>query len=73
MIIILCILNGFNVLSIQNENGGIVDDTVITNAGDYVYMVVNGACKVSFSFSLDGVAILYNNVLMSKKLKWPCL
>jgi aminomethyltransferase len=30
---------------IMNENGGIVDDTVITNAGDYIYMVVNGACK----------------------------
>lgn len=31
---------------IMNENGGIVDDTVISNAGDFVYMVVNGACKV---------------------------
>jgi aminomethyltransferase len=30
---------------ITNENGGILDDTVITNAGDYVYMVVNGATK----------------------------
>ena len=30
---------------IMNEQGTIVDDTVITNAGDYVYMVVNGACK----------------------------
>eukprot|EP00607_Mallomonas_marina_P004176 CAMPEP_0182427602 /NCGR_PEP_ID=MMETSP1167-20130531/18900_1 /TAXON_ID=2988 /ORGANISM="Mallomonas Sp, Strain CCMP3275" /LENGTH=362 /DNA_ID=CAMNT_0024609949 /DNA_START=136 /DNA_END=1224 /DNA_ORIENTATION=- len=30
---------------IMNEAGGIVDDTVITNAGDYIYMVVNGACK----------------------------
>lgn len=30
---------------IVNENGGIVDDTVITNAGDHIYMVVNGACK----------------------------
>lgn len=30
---------------IMNENGGIVDDTVIANAGDFVYMVVNGACK----------------------------
>jgi aminomethyltransferase len=30
---------------IMNENGGIVDDTVITNAGQYIYMVVNGACK----------------------------
>jgi len=28
-----------------NENGGIIDDTVITNAGDNVYMVVNGATK----------------------------
>ena len=31
---------------IMNEEGGIVDDTVITNAGDHIYMVVNGACKV---------------------------
>lgn len=30
---------------IMNEKGGIVDDTVITNAGDHIYMVVNGACK----------------------------
>ncbi|KAL3809616.1 hypothetical protein ACHAXA_006615 [Cyclostephanos tholiformis] len=30
---------------VTNENGGIIDDTVITNAGDYVYMVVNGATK----------------------------
>lgn len=30
---------------ITNSNGGIIDDTVITNAGDYIYMVVNGATK----------------------------
>ena len=30
---------------VTNEIGGILDDTVITNAGDYVYMVVNGATK----------------------------
>lgn len=30
---------------IMNEQGNIVDDTVITNAGDFIYMVVNGACK----------------------------
>lgn len=30
---------------VTNENGGIIDDTVITNAGDHVYMVVNGATK----------------------------
>lgn len=35
---------------ILNEKGTIVDDTVITNAGDYIYMVVNGACKVHFPF-----------------------
>ena len=37
---------------IMNEQGGIVDDTVITNAGDHIYMVVNGACKVSPSHRL---------------------
>lgn len=30
---------------IMNKSGGIVDDTVLTNYGDYFYMVVNGACK----------------------------
>lgn len=30
---------------VTNASGGIIDDTVITNAGDYVYMVVNGATK----------------------------
>lgn len=30
---------------VVNENGGIVDDAVLANAGDHVYMVVNGACK----------------------------
>lgn len=30
---------------VTNEKGGIIDDTVITNAGDYIYMVVNGATK----------------------------
>ena len=30
---------------VTNTAGGILDDTVITNAGDYVYMVVNGATK----------------------------
>lgn len=32
---------------VTNENGGILDDTVITNYSndDYIYMVVNGATK----------------------------
>lgn len=30
---------------VTNANGGIIDDTVIVNAGDHVHMVVNGACK----------------------------
>lgn len=30
---------------VTNENGGIIDDTVITKYEDYVYMVVNGATK----------------------------
>ena len=30
---------------IMNDRGGVVDDCVITNAGDHIYMVVNGACK----------------------------
>jgi aminomethyltransferase len=28
-----------------NEQGGIMDDLMITNAGDHVYVVVNAACK----------------------------
>jgi aminomethyltransferase len=30
---------------VTNAQGGILDDTVITNAGDHIYMVVNGATK----------------------------
>lgn len=30
---------------VTNVKGGIIDDTVITNAGDFIYMVVNGATK----------------------------
>jgi glycine cleavage system aminomethyltransferase T len=30
---------------ILNATGGIVDDTVLTKAGDCMHMVVNGACK----------------------------
>ncbi len=30
---------------ITTSDGGIIDDTVISNAGSYIYMVVNGACK----------------------------
>eukprot|EP00555_Chaetoceros_dichaeta_P002468 CAMPEP_0198250818 /NCGR_PEP_ID=MMETSP1447-20131203/1854_1 /TAXON_ID=420782 /ORGANISM="Chaetoceros dichaeta, Strain CCMP1751" /LENGTH=417 /DNA_ID=CAMNT_0043935703 /DNA_START=60 /DNA_END=1313 /DNA_ORIENTATION=- len=30
---------------ITNADGGIIDDTVIVNAGDHIHMVVNGACK----------------------------
>jgi len=30
---------------LTNPNGGIIDDTIVANAGDTVYMVVNGACK----------------------------
>ena len=32
---------------LMNPNGGIIDDTVITNAGEYIYMVINGATKVT--------------------------
>ena len=28
-----------------NEQGGILDDLIITNAGDHLFLVVNGACK----------------------------
>ena len=31
---------------LTNSEGGILDDCVLANAGDYIYMVVNGACKV---------------------------
>lgn len=30
---------------VVDESGGIVDDTVLTNAGNHIFMVVNGACK----------------------------
>ena len=28
-----------------NDTGGILDDLMVTNAGDYLYLVVNAACK----------------------------
>jgi len=35
--------DGHGLLSlVTNEKGGIIDDTVITNAGDHIYMVING-------------------------------
>ena len=38
--------DGFGRLSlITTEKGTIIDDTIITNMGDHIYMVVNGACK----------------------------
>ena len=37
---------------IMNERGGIVDDTVITNYGNHIYMVVNGACKYKDMYKL---------------------
>jgi aminomethyltransferase len=30
---------------LMNKDGGVVDDTIITNMGDYISMIVNGACK----------------------------
>jgi aminomethyltransferase len=37
---------GHAVLSlIMNKNGGIEDDCIITNMGDYISIIVNGACK----------------------------
>ena len=35
-------------LIIKND-GGIMDDTVVTNDGAFIYMVVNGACKYKVS------------------------
>jgi len=29
---------------ITNENGGIIDDTIITNKGDHIYVVINAGC-----------------------------
>jgi len=30
-----------------NERGGILDDLMVTNAGDHLYLVVNAACKAA--------------------------
>ena len=46
---------------IMNEEGGIVDDTVITNSGDYIYMVVNGGCKVNLHLTLSIYFINYSS------------
>jgi aminomethyltransferase len=29
---------------IPNESGGLIDDTIVTNAGDFLYVVVNAGC-----------------------------
>lgn len=42
---------------VTNGNGGIIDDTVITNAGEYIYMVVNGASEYFF-FTLMMIHVL---------------
>ena len=39
---------------ITNASGGIIDDTVLTNHGDYIYMVVNGATKHGDMAHFDG-------------------
>jgi aminomethyltransferase len=42
-----------------NDTGGILDDLMITNAGDHLYLVVNGACRAEdiahLCRRLDGV------------------
>jgi aminomethyltransferase len=45
---------------ITNEQGGIIDDTVITNAGDHIYMVVNAGNKVLFFFVPASVDALFS-------------
>lgn len=40
---------------VTNLKGGILDDTVITNAGDYTYMVVNGATKYDDMKHFDNI------------------
>jgi glycine cleavage system aminomethyltransferase T len=53
---------------ITNETGGILDDTVITNAGDHIYMVVNGATKhddmAHFQTLLDSDAFVDKDIEM---------
>ena len=40
-----------------NESGGILDDLMITNAGDHLFLVVNAACKdQDFAHLRDGLA-----------------
>ena len=49
---------------IMNENGGIVDDTVISHAADHIYMVVNGACKHKDMAHFKKYMSDYNDVTM---------
>jgi aminomethyltransferase len=39
----LSVFNGCYSL-FTNEKGGIIDDTIITNCGDHLYVVVNAGC-----------------------------
>lgn len=50
---------------IMNEAGGIVDDTIINNAGDHIYMVVNGACKYKDMEHFDKYMKEYKNLNVS--------
>ncbi len=42
---------------LTNDSGGILDDLMITNAGDHLFLVVNAACKdQDFEYLRDGLS-----------------
>ena len=43
---VICLAEGrLRYALFTNDHGGILDDLMITNAGDHLFLVVNGACK----------------------------
>lgn len=45
---------------ICNENGGILDDCIVTRKEDHVFMVVNGACKHTDFAHMDAALKVFN-------------
>ena len=59
---------------IMNERGGIVDDNVITNYGNHIYMVVNGACKYKdmYKYTLQYIPSLFFFMTYLLLLPYQC-
>jgi len=55
---------------ITNERGGIIDDTIVTNFGDSVGMVVNGGCKDKDKAHFDAQLELFKEKGRDVNIVW---